>query len=105
MIFAARGIMVSLAFFAVAYSFLSVLALLGWRGITLLFRARPVPAGLLFGLRVLPFIVSAAVTVFLVFPSFLLLESRSMDEVPRTFALGVCTLLISGRGALPGGEV
>ncbi len=98
MIFAARGIMVSLAFFAVAYSFLSVLALLVWQGTTFLFRSRPVSVGLLFGLRILPFVLSAAVTMFLVFPSFLLLESHSMDEVPRTFALSVCTLFYLGVG-------
>lgn len=98
MIFVARGIMVSLAFFALAYSFFSVLALLAWQGLSFFSRSKCLSVDLLFGLRLLPFGLSATVTLFLAFPSFLLLESHSMDEVSRTFALGATGLLILGAG-------
>jgi Zn-dependent protease with chaperone function len=97
-IFAARGMMVSLAFFALTYSFFSLLALLAWRSIGLFSRSRKVPVNLLFGLRVLPFVLSAAVTVFLAFPSFLLMEAHSMDEDAGTFALSLSAVLFLGAG-------
>jgi BlaR1 peptidase M56 len=86
-IFAARAIMVSLAFFALAYSFFSMLALLAWRGIDFFSRARYVAVNLLFGLRVTPFVLSAVITLLLAFPSFLLFEGHVMDEDVGTFAL------------------
>lgn len=98
MIFAARGIIVSLAFFALAYSFLSVLALLTWQSISFFSCSRLASVNLLFWLRVLPFAISAAVTLLLAFPSFLLLESHTMDEDLRTFALGASALLVLGAG-------
>ena len=98
MIFAARGMMVSLAFFAFTYSFFSLLALLAWRGIGFFSRSTKVPVNVWFGLRVLPFVFSAAITVFLAFPSFLLLEAHSMDEDAATFALSVSAALFLGAG-------
>jgi beta-lactamase regulating signal transducer with metallopeptidase domain len=49
-------------------------------------------------LRVLPFVLSAAITLFLAFPSFLLLEAHSMDEDVGTFALSVSAALFLGAG-------
>jgi hypothetical protein len=97
--FAARGVLVSLAFFAVVYCLLSSLVVLTWQGIQ---RGRQKPssrsANLLFGLRILPFVISLVVSVFFTFPSFWLLERRSLDEDTGTFVLGLCALLILGAG-------
>ena len=98
MIFAARGILVSLAFFALTYSFFSVLALLAWWGMQFFFRGRPVSVDLLFGFRVTPFALSAAITLLLAFPSFLLLEAHSMDEDLGTFALSLGAVLFLAAG-------
>jgi beta-lactamase regulating signal transducer with metallopeptidase domain len=99
MIFAARGLMVSLAFFATVYCPLSLLTLLVWWSAK---RIRPAADGdsanLLFGLRVFPFAVSAAVTVFFTFPSFWLMERPSLDEDSETFILALCSLCILGAG-------
>ena len=99
MTFAARGVLVSLAFFAVVYCLLSSLVVLTWLGVQ---RTRWKPssssANLLFGLRILPFVVSLGVSVFFTFPSFWLLERRSLDEDTGTFVLGLCSLLILGAG-------
>lgn len=99
MIFAARGLMVSLAFFATVYCPLSLLTLLAWWGAK---RIRPAAdahsANLLFGLRVFPFAVSAAVTVFFTLPSFWLMERPSLDEDSETFILALCSLCILGAG-------
>jgi Zn-dependent protease with chaperone function len=97
-IFAARGIMVSLAFFSLAYSVFCLLALVAWRGLGVFSRSRPVPANLWFGLRILPFALSATIALFLVFPSFWLLEAHSMDEDLGTFALSVSAGLFLGAG-------
>jgi hypothetical protein len=97
--FAARGVLVSLAFFAVVYCLLSSLVVLTWLGVQ---RTRWKPssssANLLFGLRILPFVISLGVSVFFTFPSFWLLERRSLDEDTGTFVLGLCSLLILGAG-------
>ena len=99
MTFAARGVLVSLAFFAVVYCLLSSLVVLTWQGVQ---RTRWKPssssANLLFGLRLLPFVISLGVSLFFTFPSFWLLERRSLDEDAGTFVLGVCSLLILGAG-------
>jgi len=97
-IFAARGVMVSLAFFAIVYSFLSLLLTLLWRGWRWMVRAKVEAPNVLFWLRVLPFVFSAAIAVFLTFPSFLLLEAHSMDEDLGTFVLCLCSLLFLGGG-------
>jgi beta-lactamase regulating signal transducer with metallopeptidase domain len=98
-IFAARGLMVSLAFFAAVYCPLSLLTLLAWWGAKRIHLAPdPDSANLLFGLRVFPFAVSAAVTVFFTFPSFWLMERPSLDEDSETFILALCSLCILGAG-------
>jgi len=97
-IFAARGVMVSLAFFAIVYSFLSLLLMLLWRGWRRIVPRNVETPNLLFWLRLLPFVFSAAITVFLTFPSFLLLEAHSMDEDLGTFVLCLCSLLFLGGG-------
>jgi hypothetical protein len=97
-ILAARGIMVSLAFFAVLYTFLSVVLIVAWSAFVFLKRHRLPSSRVLFGLRVAPFAVSAAIALFLTFPSFLLLETRTMDEDFGTFVLCLCGLVIIGAG-------
>ncbi len=99
MIFAARGLLVSLAFFATVYCPLSLLVVFVWRGAKHMRQATAAnTARLLFGLRIFPFVVSAAVTVFFTFPSFWLLERKSPDEDTATFLLALCSLLILGSG-------
>jgi hypothetical protein len=97
-IFAARGIMVSLAFFALLYSFLSLLLVVAWRCLTYCGCLRQIPARVLFGLRVAPFVLSAGIAVFLTFPSFLLFEVHSMDEDLSTFVVSICGTLVLGAG-------
>jgi len=97
-IFTARGILVSLAFFAVVYTLLSLLLVVVWRGWRAFVPVKTESADVLFGLRVLPFGLSAAITFFLTFPSFLLLENHSMDEDFCTFVLCLCSLLFVGAG-------
>jgi Zn-dependent protease with chaperone function len=97
--FAARGILVSLAFFSVVYCLLSALVVLTWAGVQrVCWKPSSSSANLLFGLRILPFAFSVAVTVFFTFPSFWLLERRSLDEDTATFVLGLCSVLILGAG-------
>ena len=99
MIFSARGVLVSLAFFATVYCPLSLLTLLAWWGAKRIRVATDAnSANLLFGLRVFPFAVSAAVTVFFTFPSFWLMERPSLDEDTGTFILALCSLCILGAG-------
>ncbi len=98
MIFVLRAIMVSLAFFVLVYSFLSLLAVLTWRGLRLCRFDKHIGARGLFTLRVIPFAISAAVSLFLTLPSFLLLERHSLDEDLGTFVLGGCAVLILGTG-------
>ena len=98
MIFAARGVMVSLAFFAVLYTLSSLLLGLIWRAWQGMSRSQFLSANSLFGLRMLPFALSTTITLFLTFPSFLLLESHSMDEDFGTFVLCSCALLLLGAG-------
>ena len=92
--FLARAAIVCLAFFVLMYSTLSCLVASGWwmvrRG-----RSKPVnSAGVLFGLRILPFAGSALVAIFFTFPSFWLMEQRSLDEDATTFFLAGCALLL-----------
>ena len=99
MIFAARGLLVSLAFFATLYCPLSALAALAWRGAKRM-GGKPAltSANFLFGLRIFPFSASAVVTVFFTLPSFWLMERTSPDEDGGTFILALCSLLILGAG-------
>ena len=88
-----------LAFFATVYCPLSLLLVFLWRGAKHLSQGTAAnTANLLFGLRILPFALSAVVTVFFTFPSFWLLERKSPDEDAATFILALCSLLILGAG-------
>src|SRR5215813_1122100 len=84
--------MVSLAFFALLYTFLSVALLLAWKQLSRAICKRLTSGGL-FILRVAPFAIAAAVSLFLILPSFVVLEAHSMDEDMGTVVLGVCGLL------------
>jgi beta-lactamase regulating signal transducer with metallopeptidase domain len=98
MIFVLRGIMVSLAFFALLYSFLSSLLVLGLRSLRGSRLQKNIHADSLFALRVSPFAISALISLFLTLPSFLMFESHSLDEDMATFALTVCGMVILGMG-------
>ncbi len=99
MIFGARGLLVSFAFFAMLYSPLSTLVVLAWRTIKAVTGTRCLNSpNLLFGLRTFPLVVSVCVTIFFTFPSFWLLERASPDEDTGTFVLAGCSLLILGAG-------
>lgn len=98
MIFVLRAIMVSLAFFALLYSFQSLLLVLAWRVLGFFHLQRRIAARGLFALRTLPFAISAGISLLLTLPSFLLLESHSLDEDLGTFALSACAMLILGTG-------
>jgi beta-lactamase regulating signal transducer with metallopeptidase domain len=98
MIFALRAIMVSLAFFALLYSLLSLVLVQAWKCLSFCHFEKHIPAQGLFALRVMPFGIGAAVSLFLALPSFLVLEARSMDEDLGTFLLCVCAMLILGAG-------
>ena len=106
MIFAARGVLVSLAFFATVYCFLSLLIVSIWRSLKSTARKSDSHSAILgsatflFGLRIFPFAVSAIVAVFLAFPSFWMMERASLDEDGGTFLLAACALLMLGSGLL-----
>jgi hypothetical protein len=98
-IFAARGLLVSLAFFGIVYCSLSSLVALAWWSRTRMGRKLAMrSANFLFGLRVFSFMSSAIVAVFFTFPSFWLMEGASLDEDFGTFILAGCSLLIFGAG-------
>lgn len=101
--FAARDLLVSLAFFAVVYGSLAALIALAWRVVELSpWLARRTSevrsARLLFGLRIFSFAVSAVIAVFFAFPSFWLMERASLDEDAGTFVLAGCALVMLGAG-------
>jgi BlaR1 peptidase M56 len=102
LIFAARGLLVSLAFFSVVYGALSMVIALAWRAVESQWSAREtrtVPsAGVLFGLRIFSFAISSAIGVFFTFPSFWLMERASLDEDAGTFVMAACALVILGAG-------
>jgi hypothetical protein len=100
--FAARCIAVSLTFFVLLYSGLSLAASLMWelmRRVPRHFRI-PGSASLLLGLRILPLLGAISITVAFSLPSFLFLEPRSTDEAIGTLplALGFCSLLLLAAG-------
>ena len=76
------GTAVSLATFALVYTSLSLMVCCGWRLAAVACRRRSGSfiAGALFGLRVLPFLGAAAITLGITVPSFLLLEPHSAEE-------------------------
>jgi Zn-dependent protease with chaperone function len=99
MMFAARGVMVSLAFFAVVYCTLSPVVALAWWAMSRMRGERTAGSpGFLFGLRIFAFAVSSVVTVFFAFPSFWLMERAVLDEDVATFVLAGCALLILSAG-------
>ncbi|MGB8010794.1 MAG: M56 family metallopeptidase [Terriglobales bacterium] len=104
MIFAARGLLVSLAFFATVYCSLSSVIVLAWWGMKRAGRTSGFGSGLvdsanfLFGLRIFSFAASSVVAVFFTFPSFWLMERASLDEDAGTFVLAACSLVILGAG-------
>ncbi|MGA2373258.1 MAG: M56 family metallopeptidase [Candidatus Korobacteraceae bacterium] len=99
MIFVARGLAVSLAFFAVVYCSLSCLVALAWCALKRTgLKCAITSARFLFGLRIFSFMASGVVTVFLAFPSFWLMERTSLDEDARTFILAAFGLLIVSAG-------
>jgi len=97
-IFVLRAIMVSLAFFALLYSFSSLLLVLAWQSLRPFDFQKYLDARGLLSLRVMPFVISAAVSLFLTLPSFLLLEKHSLDEDLGTFLIGACAIVILGVG-------
>ena len=99
MIFAARGLLVTFAFFATIYCPLSCIVVLGWRSIKHTgWEAIVHSANFLFALRMFPFAVSSVIAVFFTFPSFWLMERASLDEDAATFILAACSLIILGAG-------
>jgi Zn-dependent protease with chaperone function len=98
--FALRGIAVSLTFFVLLYGLLSALVAVAWRLLKWLHATEQSLAGLLFALRVFPFVSSVVITFAFVVPSFQLLEPRSIDEGMgrMPLALGVCALLLIACG-------
>ncbi|MGA8539258.1 MAG: M56 family metallopeptidase [Terriglobales bacterium] len=102
MIFAARGLLVSLAFFAVVYCTLSsLIVFVGW-SLDRMGGGQPSArsANFLFGLRIFSFVFSSAVAIFFAFPSFWLMERATLDEDAGTFVLAACSLLILGAGVV-----
>ncbi len=100
--FAMRGIAVSFSIFVMLYCVLSVAVCGLWRRGWLAaqrYSARRC-ANLLFALRLLPFVVSAGLTLVLAVPSFLLLEPRAVNEpmgaVPVVLGLCGMTVLLAG---------
>lgn len=102
MMFALRGIAVSLTFFVLLYCALSALVAVAWRALKMINARDRSIAGLLFALRILPLAASVAVTFAFVVPSFQLLEPRAMDidegmgAIP--LAMGICALVLIALG-------
>jgi Zn-dependent protease with chaperone function len=96
--FVVRGIAVSLTVFILLYSILSLLVAGAWRGAMFVRGLSPGSlANMLFSLRILPLVASAAVTVTLVVPAYIRLEPRAIEEdiaLPLVLALA-CVLLFA----------
>jgi len=96
------GVAVSLAVFGLLYSGLSLLVNCAWKPLARACHGRSASftSGLLFTLRVLPFLTAVAITLFITLPSFLLLEPTASDEplgiAPFVLACGCCVLLVLG---------
>jgi Zn-dependent protease with chaperone function len=89
LMFALRGVAVSLTFFVLVYCLVSALVLVSWRGLRRLKASERELADLLFFWRVLPLLAAITVTVAFVIPSFELLEPRSADEGVGTMPIGL----------------
>lgn len=94
--FLTRGIAISFSVFVLVYLSLSIGISCGWRVAWAYIQRRSsrTAADALFGLRILPFLAAAVITVAFALPSFLLLEPRQIDE-----PLGWMTLALSVFGA------
>jgi Zn-dependent protease with chaperone function len=96
MMFALRGIAVSLSCFVLLYCLLSTLVTTAWRLLKPFDVAQRSVAAVLFGVRILPLLVSMVVTFALVVPSLLLLKplpsDRDLGAMPLVF--GVCALVL-----------
>jgi Zn-dependent protease with chaperone function len=97
-IFAARDLLVSFAFFATVYCPLSLLVGLAWRIIPDPYRKSLASVNFLFGLRIFPLTLSALITLFFTVPSFWLLERTTLDEDGATFILALCAVVILSAG-------
>jgi beta-lactamase regulating signal transducer with metallopeptidase domain len=98
-IFAARGLLVSLAFFAMVYCPLSALVVfISWSMNRLGGKSSVRSANFLFGLRIFSFAISSVVAVFFTFPSFWLMEKAVLDEDAGTFILAAGSLIILSAG-------
>ncbi len=99
--FAVRGVIVCLALFGMMYASLSCLVGAAWRvGRRLPARQALNSTSVLFGIRILPFAASTLFAAFFTFPSFWLMEHKSLDEDGTTFLLAVCALLLLTAGAV-----
>jgi beta-lactamase regulating signal transducer with metallopeptidase domain len=89
--FAARGMAVCFSIFFTLYCALSLAVCLLWRRVWLYGQKGSARhcADLLFGLRIVPFVVATAVTLFVAAPSFLLLEPRTVNESTGIVPLGL----------------
>ena len=101
--FAVRGVAVSFSIFFIFYSVLSLAVGLVWRRVWDYYRlgsARSC-ADALFVLRMIPWLVSAVVTLAFVVPSFLLLEPRAVRESmsPVLVVLCICGMAVMLAGA------
>jgi Zn-dependent protease with chaperone function len=102
--FAARGIAISLSVFVIVYGALSLAVAWSWRRAWA--RAQRLSlcraAGLLFALRMFPFMMAALITAAFTVPSFLLLEPRAIDEPLGwvSLILGACALILGLAGIL-----
>ena len=98
MMFLARGIALSLSVMVLLYASLSLVVGWGWRMVERRFRqfSAQVTADFLFGLRIMPLVLSGLATLVFMVPSFLLLEPHSTDEpigaIP--LALSCCGVLL-----------
>lgn len=97
-LFAVRSLVVGLGFFGVTYCLLSLLVVCAWHAMRLVFRDSNIrSARLLFGLRILPLVGSAFVTLVFALPAFYKLEG-GMDEDMGTLLFGVGTALLLAAG-------
>jgi len=89
--FAVRGMAVCFSIFFILYGTLSLAVCLVWRRVWRYGQQRSARlcADLVFGLRIVPFVVATAVTLFLTAPSFLLLEPRAVNESTSVVSLGL----------------
>jgi Zn-dependent protease with chaperone function len=100
--FAVRGVAVSFSIFFIFYSALTLAVGLLWRRVWEYRRQGSAKscADMLFFLRMIPWVVSAVVTLAFAVPSFLLLEPRAVQESMSPVLVGLC---ISGMAVMLAG--